>query len=162
MWGDFLYTYYSFNPKSCSFFTKKFIYSEKATKFYKISTLLLSLCTVDKSKVENLQHFVAFSEYTNFIKVHHIQYVKCVTNKTTKYPAKVRHYLFKPSRKGWKGTQLGSHCYIPISANNGPFRQPGWYWIKNQLLTMSYFSGLFFWYYYGQTIFFPDVLHHGH
>ena len=30
----------------------KFIYSEKATKFCEISTLLLSVCTVDKSKVD--------------------------------------------------------------------------------------------------------------
>ena len=41
----------------------KFIYSEKATKFCEISTLLLSICTEDKSKVEILQNFVAFSEY---------------------------------------------------------------------------------------------------
>ena len=40
----------------------KFIYSEKATKFCKISTLLLSVLTVDKSKVEISQNFVAFSE----------------------------------------------------------------------------------------------------
>ena len=46
----------------------KFIYSEKATKFCKISALFLSLHIVDKSKVEILQNFVAFSEYTNFIK----------------------------------------------------------------------------------------------
>ena len=44
----------------------KFIYSEKATKFCEIFTLLLSVCTVDKSKVEISQNFVAFSEYTNF------------------------------------------------------------------------------------------------
>ena len=44
----------------------KFIYSEKATKFCEISTLLLSVCTVDNSKVEISQNFVAFSEYTNF------------------------------------------------------------------------------------------------
>ena len=44
----------------------KFLYSEKATKFCKISTLLLSVCTVDKSKVEISQTFVAFSEYMNF------------------------------------------------------------------------------------------------
>ena len=44
----------------------KFIYSEKATKFCKISTLLLSVCTVDKSKVEILKKIWAFSEYTNF------------------------------------------------------------------------------------------------
>ena len=37
-----------------------------ATKFYKISTLLLSVCTVDKSKVEIHQKFVTFSEYRNF------------------------------------------------------------------------------------------------
>ena len=40
--------------------------SEKATKFCEISTLLLSVCTVDKSKVEISQNFVAFSEYTKF------------------------------------------------------------------------------------------------
>ena len=44
----------------------KFIYSEKATKFCEISNLLLSVCTVFKSKVEISQNFVAFSEYTNF------------------------------------------------------------------------------------------------
>ena len=44
----------------------KFIYSEKATKFCEISPLLLSVCTVDKSKGEIAQNFVAFSEYTNF------------------------------------------------------------------------------------------------
>ena len=47
--------------------TLKFIYSEKATKFYKISTLLLSCVVPVESKVEILQNFVAFSEYTNFI-----------------------------------------------------------------------------------------------
>ena len=44
----------------------KFIYSEKVTKFCEISTLLLTVCTVVKSKVEVSQNFVAFSEYTNF------------------------------------------------------------------------------------------------
>ena len=44
----------------------KFIYSEKATTFCEISTLLLSVCTVDKSKVEISPNFVAFSEYMNF------------------------------------------------------------------------------------------------
>ena len=44
----------------------KFIYSEKATKFCKISNLLLPVCTVDKSKVEISQNFVALSEYTSF------------------------------------------------------------------------------------------------
>ena len=41
----------------------KFIYSEKA--FRKISTLLLPGATQNKSKVEILQNFVAFSQYTN-------------------------------------------------------------------------------------------------
>ena len=57
----------------------KFIYSEKATTFCEISTLLLSVCKyckdfsyaegerfVDKSKVETLQKILAFSEYKNF------------------------------------------------------------------------------------------------
>ena len=44
----------------------KFIYSEKATKFCEISTLLLSYAVPVKSKVEISQHFVAFSEYMNF------------------------------------------------------------------------------------------------
>ena len=46
----------------------KFIYSEKGTKFCEISTLLLTGTTMDKSKVEISQNFVAFSEYMNFIK----------------------------------------------------------------------------------------------
>ena len=45
----------------------KFIYSEKATKFCKISSLLLSVYTVDKSKVDISPNFVAFWEYMNFI-----------------------------------------------------------------------------------------------
>ena len=40
----------------------KFVYSEKATNFCKISTLLLSTVHADKSKVEISQNFVAFSE----------------------------------------------------------------------------------------------------
>ena len=41
----------------------KFIYSEKASKCCGIFTLLLSVCTVDKSKVKISQNFVAFLEY---------------------------------------------------------------------------------------------------
>ena len=44
----------------------KFVYSEKATKFCEISTLLLSTVHTDNSKVEISQNFVAFSEYMNF------------------------------------------------------------------------------------------------
>ena len=46
----------------------KFIYSEKATKFCEIFTLLLSYVPV-KSKVKISQNFVAFSEYMNFIHI---------------------------------------------------------------------------------------------
>ena len=45
----------------------KFIYSEKATKFCEISTLLFSYVVPVKSKVKISQNFVAFSEYMNFI-----------------------------------------------------------------------------------------------
>ena len=44
----------------------KFEYSEKATQFCKISTLLLFYVVLVKSKVEIFQNFVAFSEYMNF------------------------------------------------------------------------------------------------
>ncbi len=42
-------------------------FSEKATKFWEISTLLLSTIHTDKSKVEISENFVAFSKYINFI-----------------------------------------------------------------------------------------------
>ena len=44
----------------------KFIYSEKATKFFKIFPLLLTAVHSDKSKGKISQNFVAFSEYLNF------------------------------------------------------------------------------------------------
>ena len=44
----------------------KFIYSEKATIFCKIFTLLLSYVVPVKNKVKILQNFVAFSEYNDF------------------------------------------------------------------------------------------------
>ena len=47
----------------------KFIYSEKATKFCEIFTLLLTGTTQDKSKVQISQTFVAFSEYMNFKRI---------------------------------------------------------------------------------------------
>ena len=46
--------------------TVKLIYSEKATKFCEILTLLLTTVHTIKSKVKILQHFVAFSEFMNF------------------------------------------------------------------------------------------------
>ena len=47
-------------------FFLKFIYSEKATKFYEIFALLLSYLVPVKRKVKISQNFVAFSEYMNF------------------------------------------------------------------------------------------------
>ena len=44
----------------------KFICSDKATKFCEIFLLLLTVCTVVKSKGKISQNFVAFSEYMNF------------------------------------------------------------------------------------------------
>ena len=44
----------------------KFIYSEKATKFFEISALELILCSTVKSKVEILQIYLAFSEFMDF------------------------------------------------------------------------------------------------
>ena len=46
-------------------FLIKFIYSEKATKFFEIFTLLLSYVVPVKSKAKISQNFVAFSEYMN-------------------------------------------------------------------------------------------------
>ena len=53
--------------------TDKIIYSEKATKFCEISTVNLTVTTLDKSTVEISQKFVAFSEYMNFIKKNQTQ-----------------------------------------------------------------------------------------
>jgi hypothetical protein len=55
----------TYNRKSS---TIKFIYSKKATKFFKIFPLLLTTVHTVKSKGKILQNFVAFSEYTNFNK----------------------------------------------------------------------------------------------
>ena len=52
--------------QKCKIFLK-FIYSEKATKFCKIFTLLLSYVVPVKSKGKILQNFVAFSEFMNFM-----------------------------------------------------------------------------------------------
>ena len=46
------------------------IYSEKATKFCEIFTLLLSCLEPVKSKVKISQNFVAFSEYMNFTRIY--------------------------------------------------------------------------------------------
>ena len=81
----------------------KFIYSEKATKFFEIFTLLTSVCTVDKSKVKVLQNFVAFSEYMNFISRNVL--INNISNKIVTHleTAAIHHFdqsdWSKPSRK---------------------------------------------------------------
>ena len=45
----------------------KFIYSEKATQFCEIFTLLLTGTTQDKSKVKISKNFVAFSKYSRVL-----------------------------------------------------------------------------------------------
>ena len=57
--------------EKCQFYLK-FIYSEKATNFCKISTIDLTVTTYDKSTVEISQKFVAFSEYMNFTRMYFI------------------------------------------------------------------------------------------
>ena len=47
----------------------KFIYSEKATKFCEIFTLLLTKVHTVKSKEKISQSFVAFSEFMNFTNI---------------------------------------------------------------------------------------------
>ena len=58
------------NPTLAAFQQKplkvKFIYSDKAANFCKISTVDLSYVATVKSTVEIWQNFVAFSEYMNF------------------------------------------------------------------------------------------------
>ena len=61
--------------------TVKFIYSEKATKFYEISIVDLSYLVQVKSTVEILKNFVAFSEYMNFITRVTLMWRVCVWNK---------------------------------------------------------------------------------
>ena len=54
----------------------KFIYSEKATKFFEISTVDLSYVVTVKSAMDISQNFVAFSEYMNFniLQMHNSQW----------------------------------------------------------------------------------------
>ena len=47
-------------------FLLKFIYSEKATKFCEIFTILLTTVHTVKSKGKISENFVAFSEYMKF------------------------------------------------------------------------------------------------
>ena len=61
----------------------KFIYSQKATKFCKIFTLLLPYVVPVKSKVKILQNCVAFSEYLNFSE--RMQIVQVIIHKSFRF-----------------------------------------------------------------------------
>ena len=52
------------------------MYSEKATKFYEISNLLLTTVYTVKSNVKISQNFVAFSEYMSFTKTEDVNLMK--------------------------------------------------------------------------------------
>jgi hypothetical protein len=54
--------------KNRTTFFVKCIHSEKATKFCEFFTVDLTVTTYDKSMVEILLKFVAFSEYMNYEK----------------------------------------------------------------------------------------------
>ena len=80
----------------------KFMYSEKATKFCEIFTLLLSHVVPVKSMVEILQNFVAFLENMNFKILDQIS--SCVFTSTQKslelvLPVKKRKVLLHRSFK---------------------------------------------------------------
>ena len=72
----------------------KFIYSEKATKFCEISTFMLIVCTVVKSKVEISQNYVAFSEYMNFTADSDFAQKLGITYLFTSYLLYVSEYLY--------------------------------------------------------------------
>ena len=85
----------------------KFIYSEKATKLCKISTLLLSVCTVDKSKVEIYQNFVTFSEYMNYnLKWAQLRRCPCPTCRDKK----VKVQLNRAEKKTYRHRKM--HSYL--------------------------------------------------
>ena len=77
----------------------KFIYSEKATKFCKISTVDLSYIVPVKSTMEISQDFVGFSEYTNFF--------------WTTYPLLFLYLLNAPLAE--KRTKSGTEFYLYYS-----------------------------------------------
>ena len=60
------YKLINIRERKLSIMALKFIYFEKAIKFCEISTVDLNVTTKNKSTVEILQKFVAFSECTNF------------------------------------------------------------------------------------------------
>ncbi len=118
-------------------FLFKFVYSEKATKFCEISTLLLSTVHTDKSKVEISQNFVAFSEYMNFnilisrdflFKGHYLAkdegFLKKVSSvKAPKLSSQKCYYAYHKMQP--------LHRIVLMSLNKGMFNSSGpWKWLK--------------------------------
>ena len=97
----------------------KFIYSEKATKFCENFTLLLTDCTVDKSKVKILQNFVALSEYVNFNQWIFLwpctHYIVCVQNILSVFKINWMHTLFCTSKHIVHQKTLGLHLWIYLT-----------------------------------------------
>ena len=82
----------------------KFIYSEKATNFLEIFTLLLSYVVPVKSKVKISQNFVAFSENMNFTNQGHHQWKSMIkimsrtANRHSNTPLATEKYTFEDSK----------------------------------------------------------------
>ena len=102
----------------------KFMHPEKATKFCKTSTLLLSVCTVDKSKMDISQNFVASQNIQTLTKVTRIlegedRYLLPTTNRSIYYISQrsfvVNSWWYILLRRGWS-FQLLSHRK-PFSCN---------------------------------------------
>ena len=81
---------FKFPVQICISLFLKFIYSERATKFCAIFTLLLSYVVTVKSKVKISKKFVAFSEYMNFNPISREGQIKTTTS--TRLP-----WIFRPS-----------------------------------------------------------------
>ena len=113
----------------------KFIYSEKATKFCEIFPLLLTLCTVVKSKRKISQNFVAFSEYMNFTMaaaVHSIFGRKLdALGSLGSYRPCVGYFLQMCTKKG---IRLALELLIKQENGRAPFSNPYkiYYYTKSQ------------------------------
>ena len=82
----------------------KFIYSEKATKFCEIFTLLLSYVVPVKSKGKIFQNFVAFSGYMNFN--------TALLSQRTWLWRPDKNYLFTPHLYTAESVQTPAHFFI--------------------------------------------------
>ena len=89
----------------------KFAYSEKATKFCEIFSLLLSYLVPVKSKVKISQNFVAFSEYMNF------KYLVCIYSVGEHQFEKFEKDHPEMTGEGYEFNDRSLIILIPSSAN---------------------------------------------